>query len=229
MTFRMRRYYRTIGFVGVLCCLIAIVATIYADLFIPSEKADRPIAAFVTSLAIWLFLAAICLTLLLLQYRYRLCVDPDSIDCVGILRRTQIAIAEVKSVRWHVRPQYGSCVVTSSDSKITIQFTIFKPLERRQLVDYLRQQFRESCQEGWECFFDRHVEWSTKRRQEKQRLWQLIALALLGIAVSFLFAWLAGQGTHFLVVFAANSAIGLYLLCWSPLPGDPQDREEQSI
>ena len=83
MTFRMRRYYRNIGIVGVLCCLVAIVATIYAGLFIPGEKADRPIAAFATSLAIWGFLAAICLAILLLQYRYRLYVDSDSIDYVG--------------------------------------------------------------------------------------------------------------------------------------------------
>ena len=58
-------------------------------------------------------------------------------------------------------------------------------------------------------------------RQEKQRLHRLIAFGLLGVAVSFLVACLAGQGIHFLVGAAANSAVGFYFLRRSPLLEDP--------
>ena len=102
----------------------------------------------------WAFWVALSVMLLLSYYRDSLLLDDGKIVQIGILRRREIALADIISVRWRIVPVGGSVVLRSSADKIKVTFDNFELEPRRWLIRLLRLSLPQSIQQDWERLMD---------------------------------------------------------------------------
>ena len=203
-TFRMCSDYRNIGIVCTLLFAIIWIATVCAGVMAPEDELKRRIAAFVMPLIVFGFFICLGLWLCVAYFRYRLLLDSRMIRHVGIFATTEIRLSDIRSVRWRLFPQFGSCVITSYDSRIVVEFANFSVDERTELVHYLRENSAVDLQADWDSFRERFLQTSPDKERQKKIVQYLIRFVLWCSAVAFAVAWCAGMGAQYLVIAMVN-------------------------
>jgi hypothetical protein len=95
--------------------------------------------------------------LLAAYYRESVSVDECRIVQQGILRRREMAFADVANARWRTMPRGGAVVLRSLTGKIKVCFDNFGLEERRWLIRHLRLSLPQSVQQDWDRFCVRNA------------------------------------------------------------------------
>lgn len=143
---RLKKSYRNLAII----CLVFFVGMMIGSSYIALSN-----GSILGSLALggfWGFWVVLSAMLLLSYYRESLFLDEGRIIRAGILRRREIALADIISVRWRIAPIGGSVVLRSSADKIKVTFDNFELDQRRWLIRLLRLSLPKSIQQDWERF-----------------------------------------------------------------------------
>lgn len=210
-TYRLRRRYFRIGIISTSVFTVMWGSTIAFLLNAPEAELKARAAAFVLPTAIFGFLISVGLSLCVTSIRYRLQVSEKSIRHVGVFRTMTIHLDDVREVRWRLFPQFGSCVITSHDHRVVVEFANFLADERTELVNYFRENVGVEYQTDWDLFRDRFFEVSLKRKQQQEVVNRLVELAFGASAIGFAVVWYSGLGIQYLVISAVNLGAAIYL------------------
>ena len=209
-TYRLRPYFRNVGIAGTVFFSCAWVASVLAAYFNVDDSFARPVLAIVIFSAVWGGFTLLSVWLILIYVKYRLLLNETAIRHVGVFTSRSISLDAVEGLKWRLFPQGGSCVLTSIEGKIKIEFANFTQAERTDLIAYLRGRASEDRQVNWDKFQDQFVMHSPARARQQRFAKRVLILALFGFAIVFAVLWFWGLGSEYLVVSLANIVIGAW-------------------
>ena len=209
-TYRLRPYFRNVGIVCTAFFFCAWVASVLAAYFNVDGSFARPVLAIVIFSTVWGGFTLIGVWLILAYVKYRLLLNETTICHVGVLTSRSISLDAVDGLKWSLFPQGGSCVLTSIEGKIKIEFASFTQAERSDLITYLRGRVSEDRQVHWDKFHDQFVVHSPVTARQRRFAKRVLVLALFGFAIIFGVLWFWGLGGHYLVVSFANVLVGVW-------------------
>jgi len=152
-----------------------------------------------TLLGLWLILA---------YFKERLTLTGETICQVGVIRTKSMPFDAVQELTWRLHPQGGSCILTSMDTKIKLEFGNFTRDDRTELIICLRQRVAVDLQSNWDSFHEQYIAHSPDRSQKQQAASWILVFVLFGFAVLFAVLWLTGWGPRYLILAVMNMLVG---------------------
>jgi hypothetical protein len=152
-----------------------------------------------TLLGLWLILA---------YFQERLTLTGETICQVGVIQTKSMPFDTVQELTWRLHPQGGSCILTSMNTKIKLEFGNFTRDDRTELISYLRQRVAGDRQSDWDSFHDQFLVCSPERQRKQQAANWILIFVLFGFAVFFAVLWLTGWGPRYLILAVMNMLVG---------------------
>lgn len=153
---RIRKGYRNLGIVSLV--FFVLMAAVSSFGVLAETPPDRRTAAlcFVAAMTLfWSLWACLGCWMLLAYWRERLQVTHAKVSQQGVLRRAEMDLDGVTSIRWKTVPSGGTLTLRTPTDKLTIHFENFEPVDRLWLIRFFRSRFPDAVQDGWELFCGR--------------------------------------------------------------------------
>ncbi len=220
-TFRLRRYFRNVGLVGLSFFLPIFILT----LVMVSTDSSEPIhlGGDIFLVIFPLFMVVGSDWLLLSYCRHELIFQGERVTSRGVLRSTTIDLRDVIQARW-----VGSIyvVLKTGSVRLAIDLRNYEVAEHRQIVEGLKSFLAPEIQVGWNIFafvMERRLarssqtkpgpdEFFVHRTRWVRVLWPIVALAgLAGIA-----AWWTTGKAGYLATPLAPVGMGVFFFFLTP-------------
>ncbi|MBN2024270.1 MAG: hypothetical protein JW809_15915 [Pirellulales bacterium] len=208
--YRIRPYYRNVGFGGAAFFLfMGVASTLFAALNADGSFRHPGLAALLFGV-FWSFLFLLGVWTLLVYYRYRLFTNDHAIRQIGVIRDDHVELDWVDELQWRRVPVGGSVRVSGVFGVVKIELNNFSSADRERLISYLRGAVAETRQTGWDEFRALFSD-SPEKRRRRQRVRVLLFLVLVAHAVAFAVVGALGRDVKYLVLSVINALAAAYL------------------
>ncbi|MHB1038596.1 MAG: hypothetical protein ACYC35_29935 [Pirellulales bacterium] len=227
--YRPRRYYLYVGLIGTIFFVFMGVGSTCVAYWNVDGSFARPKLAALIFAVFWSMFTLLGIWLLLFYMRSRLIATTRFIERTGLFKTTRLAWDDVTGVKWRRVPQYGSIVLRAQGQKLVIELGEFLDHEREELVEITRRMVDREIHDGWQTFSERFIEQSPEKERRQRRLRVVLAMALCGFGVCFLYLWSAGLGVASPASGIAYLLLGVYLLWRAKAGKSLRPRQEKAI
>ena len=203
-----RPFVRNIGMISTAGFLVLGIWSVWAAAVDLDESFPRPLLAAVIFGVFWSAMTCVGVYVIVLYYKYQLCVDDESVRQGGVFREQHAELSRVREFRWRRFPAGGSVKLLGESGNLTIEFTNVSAADRMELITRFRSRIPPELQVGWDEFHGERPE-QKKRARRSQRT---IAIAFFTIAIGFVGAGIVWQETSLVLAAVPNVLMAVYLL-----------------